>query len=59
MPEAEIYRAYNFVLDIQGVQSGYFSDVSGLSVSVETIEYREGGVPLPFANCPVGSNTAM
>ena len=43
MPKAEIYRAYNFVLDIQGVQSGYFADVSGLSVSVETIEYREGG----------------
>ncbi len=43
MPEAEIYRAYNFVLDIQGVQSGYFTEVSGLSVSVESIEYREGG----------------
>ena len=43
MPETEIYRAYNFVLDIQGVQLGYFAEVSGLSVSVETIEYREGG----------------
>nr|WP_067286641.1 phage tail protein [Marinobacterium profundum] len=43
MPESEIFRAYNFVVDIQGVGSGYFSEVSGLGVSVETIEYREGG----------------
>lgn len=43
MQEAEIYRAYNFVLDIQGVGSGYFSEVTGPSVSIETIEYREGG----------------
>jgi phage tail-like protein len=43
MPEADIYRAYNFMLDIQGVQSAYFTEVSGLDVSIETIEYREGG----------------
>jgi phage tail-like protein len=43
MSDAEIFRSYHFLLDIQGVQAAYFSDVSGLRVSVETIEYREGG----------------
>lgn len=43
MPDVEIYRAYNFVLDLQGNQLGCFAEVSGLGVSVETIEYREGG----------------
>lgn len=43
MPDAEIYRSYNFVLDIQNVVVGYFTEVSGLSISVEAISYREGG----------------
>lgn len=43
MPETDIYRSYNFVIDIQGVTSGYFTEVSGLSISVESIPYREGG----------------
>lgn len=43
MPELEIYRSYNFVLDIQNVTVGYFTEVGGLSVSVEAISYREGG----------------
>jgi phage tail-like protein len=52
MPEAEIYRAYNFVLDIPGFEASYFSEVSGLSVSVETIEYREGGGGLEVRKLP-------
>lgn len=43
MPEIDIYRAYNFVLDIQGVQSGYFTEAYGLSVSMQYTEYRAGG----------------
>lgn len=43
MPDTDIYRSYNFVLDIQNVTVGYFTEVSGLSVSVEAISYREGG----------------
>ena len=49
MPEAanpnarEIYRAYNFVLKIQEQDAGYFTEVSGLNIDIETIEYREGG----------------
>lgn len=45
MAEEDIYRAYNFKLDIQGVTAGYFTDVNGLNVKVEAIEYREGGGP--------------
>ncbi len=43
MANNDIYRAYNFRLDIQGVIAGYFTEVSGLQVKVETIPYREGG----------------
>ena len=43
MANQDIYRAYNFRLDIQGVIAGYFTEVSGLKVKVEAIEYREGG----------------
>jgi phage tail-like protein len=43
MANNDIYRAYNFRLDIQGVIAGYFTEVSGLSVKVEAIAYREGG----------------
>ncbi|MBD3620240.1 MAG: phage tail protein [Gammaproteobacteria bacterium] len=39
----ETYRAYNFVLKIQDQDAGYFTEVSGLNVEIETIEYREGG----------------
>lgn len=43
MPDIEIYRAYQFTLDIQGAPAAYFTEVAGLSVHVETIDYREGG----------------
>jgi phage tail-like protein len=43
MPDEEIYRAYSFKLDIQGVTAAYFTEVSGLGVKVEAIEYRAGG----------------
>jgi phage tail-like protein len=41
--ENEIFRNYNFVLKIQGQDAAYFTEVSGLSIDVEAIEYREGG----------------
>ena len=46
MPETDIYRSYNFVVDLGGVQLAYFTEVSGLSISVESIPYREGGAGL-------------
>lgn len=45
MAETDIYRAYNFKLDIQGVTAAYFTKVGGLSVAVESIDYRAGGDP--------------
>ena len=40
------YRAYNFKLNIQGVNEGHFTQCSGLGVKIENIVYREGGDPL-------------
>lgn len=37
------YRAYNFILDLNGVTVGRFTEVTGLEVQVEVIAYREGG----------------
>ncbi len=49
MPQQDndIYRNYNFVLKIQGQDIAYFTEVSGLSVDVETIEHHEGGAIAP------------
>ena len=45
LSQQEIYRAYNFRLDIQGTIAGYFTEVSSLNVNIESIAYREGGGP--------------
>jgi phage tail-like protein len=37
------YRAYNFKLEIQGVQQGHFTECSGLGIKIHPIKYREGG----------------
>jgi phage tail-like protein len=37
------YRAYNFKLEIQGIQQGHFTECSGLGVKIQPIKYREGG----------------
>lgn len=43
MADTDIYRNYNFILDIGEGPVGYFTEVSGLGVEVEAIDYREGG----------------
>ena len=43
MADPELVRAYNFVLDIGEGPVGYFTEVSGLGVEVDVIDYREGG----------------
>jgi phage tail-like protein len=43
VPDNDIYRAYSFKLDIQGVTAAYFTEVSGLGVTIQDIEYRTGG----------------
>ena len=36
------YRAYNFVLEIDGVPKGAFSEVGGLTAEGDSVDYREG-----------------
>jgi phage tail-like protein len=38
------YQASNFVIEIEGLLAGGFSECSGLEVESEMQEYREGGV---------------
>jgi phage tail-like protein len=37
------YLAYNFLVEIGGIEAGGFSDVSGLRTEMEVHDYREGG----------------
>lgn len=34
--------AYNFTVEIEGVQAGYFKAVEGLQAEIEVVEYRDG-----------------
>jgi len=44
MPDTDIFRNYNFTLDLgQGVVGGYFTQILGLSMSLDVYDYREGG----------------
>ncbi|MEA5567777.1 phage tail protein [Anabaena sp. UHCC 0399] len=38
------YMAYNFVIEIDGLLTGNFSEVTGLESEIQTEEYQEGGV---------------
>jgi len=43
MADQDIFRNYNFILDVGAGPVGYFTQVDGLSIDIETIDYREGG----------------
>jgi phage tail-like protein len=43
MARTDPYRGFRFVLEIDGIAQGSFSQVSGFGSRVEPIEYREGG----------------
>jgi phage tail-like protein len=40
---ADPYHAFNFLVEIEGILSGGFSECSGLAVETEFTDYREGG----------------
>lgn len=40
---ADPYQVFNFLVEIEGILAGGFSDCTGLQVETETIDYREGG----------------
>src|SRR5262245_10897653 len=37
------YQAFNFMVEIEGIIAGGFSECSGLQVETEIYDYREGG----------------
>jgi len=37
------FRAFNFLVEIEGILAGGFSECSGLEVETEPYDYREGG----------------
>lgn len=39
----DLARNFNFLVEIDGISQGGFSECSGLSSTTEVIEYREGG----------------
>lgn len=41
---ADPYMAFNFLVEIEGVLAGGFSECTGLNVETEVIDYREGGL---------------
>lgn len=41
---ADPYHGFNFLVEIEGILVGGFSECSGLQVETEVMEYREGGV---------------
>jgi phage tail-like protein len=37
------FKSYSFLVEIDGIPSSFFREVSGLDAEAEVIEYREGG----------------
>jgi phage tail-like protein len=42
-PRLDPYLGFNFLVEIESLVVGGFSEVGGLSVETETMQYREGG----------------
>ena len=40
----DVFMAFNFLVEIEGLVAGGFSEVSGLQAEIETQDYREGGL---------------
>ena len=43
---------FGYLLELNGIRAGYFTKVSGLGLTVETVEYREGGDPATVRKLP-------
>lgn len=50
------FRAFNFLVEIDGIARAAFRECSGLDSSQNAIDYREGGEPLRMRKLP-GLNT--
>jgi len=43
------YTKFRFTLEIEGIEAGGFSEVSGFDASIDVVEYREGNmIPTPI-----------
>jgi hypothetical protein len=51
-PELDHIGAYNFMVDIEGVNAGYFKNVDGISAEIEVIEYQNGDDPMTLRKRP-------
>jgi len=49
------YFSFQFLIEINGLITGGFSEVSGLQVEIETEEYREGGTNEYVHKLPKGT----
>lgn len=52
MPDTEIYRNYNFVLEMGQGNLAWFTEVEDLSIKVKAIDYREGGAQAAVRKLP-------
>lgn len=53
MARTDPYRAYSFLVEIDGIQQAGFSECGGIGSSVDPTEYREGNeVPLTVRKLP-------
>jgi phage tail-like protein len=50
------YRSYNFLVEMDGITQAGFRECSGLDVTTDAIDYREGGDPSHVRKLP-GLNT--
>jgi phage tail-like protein len=50
------YRSFNFLVEIDGITQAGFRECSGLDVTTDAIDYREGGDPIHVRKLP-GLNT--
>jgi phage tail-like protein len=46
------FRAFNFLVEIDGITRAGFQECSGLDVSLDPVEYREGGEPITPRKLP-------
>ena len=43
MPDKQPYRGFNFIVEIEGVSSAQFAEVTVPEAEITVVEYREGG----------------
>lgn len=46
------FAAFNFIVEIEGIATAGFTEVCGLAVEIEVVEYREGGDPSVIRKIP-------